>query len=76
MPPGLFCSPHNVVMDIKPPTNSDIRKRKKCILIGHRGAKDIVKENTLRSFYAAIDTKCDLLEFGEMRKFLSVPLRN
>ncbi len=67
VPMRLCCSPHRYGMDMKAPTSYVIPTRRKCILIGHRGAKEIEKENTLRSFYAAIDTGCDMLEFGEMR---------
>ncbi len=66
IPLQLCCSPCHVEMGVKAPTSS-VTSARKCILIGHRGAKDIEKENTLRSFYAAIDTKCDMVEFGEKR---------
>ncbi len=68
VPPGLCRSPRDIVKDIKSPTNSDVAKRKKGLLIGHRGAKNMVEENTMRSFYTAIDTKCDVVEFGELWK--------
>ncbi len=67
IPMQLCCSPHYVEKDTRAPTDSVIPTRRKCILIGHRGALAIEKENTIRGYHAAIDIGCDMLEFGEMR---------